>query len=122
MNQTIFQLAAAAAQVTTLLGTNPTRFFPFGEANEQTPRPYAVYQTVFGSPDNLLNAVPESDSIGIQVDAYALTGSQASAVAKALRDAFEPHGYVTAYNGDFRETDTRLYRSSFTVEFIQSRN
>lgn len=117
----MLRLAAASPVVTTMLGSVPTRFYPFGEAEESTPRPYAVWQLVSGSPENLLNEVPVEDAFSIQVDAYALTGTEASAVAKALRDAFEPHGYVTAYNGDFKESDTRLYRSSFTVEFIQPR-
>jgi len=122
VSPTPFQLALASATVTALLGTGPTRFYPFGEAEEGVAKPYAVWQLVYGSPANVLDQVPVEDAFGIQVDAYALTGSEAAAVAKALRDAFEPHGYVTAYNGDFREADTRLYRSSFTVEFIQPRN
>jgi hypothetical protein len=117
----IFQYAAASAAVTALLGANPVRFFPFGEADEGVAKPYAVWQLVYGSPENLLNEVPKEDTYGIQIDAYALTGTQASAVAKALRAALEPYGYVTAYNGDFREADTRLFRSSFTVEFLQPR-
>lgn len=122
MSVKLYEYAAASLAVTTLLGVNPVRFYPFGEAEEGVVSPYAVWQLVGGSPENLLNEIPREDAFSVQVDAYAATGSVASAVAKALRESFEPHGYVTAYNGDFREAETRLFRSSFTVEFLQSRN
>src|SRR5690606_23122926 len=61
--------------------------------------------------------LPDSDNVGIQVDAYATTATAARDVGVALRDAFEPYGYVVAYNGEDRDTATGLYRFGFTVEF-----
>lgn len=121
MNPPIFELAAESEAVTDLLGSNPLRFYLFGEADQKTPRPYAVWQTVSGSPENLLNETPKGDSWGVQIDAYALTATAARDVGEALRDAFEPAGYVVAWNGEYREPDTKLYRYSFTVEFMTSR-
>lgn len=122
MTPLIFAYAAGSSAVTALLGSAPVRFFEFGEAEEQKPAtPYAVWQTVYGTPENLLNETPRADSWGVQVDSYAKTSSQARAVAKALRDAVEPHGYVVSWNGESHELDTRLYRYSFTVEFLDAR-
>lgn len=121
MNPPIFQTAAAASAVTNLLGSDPVRFYLFGEADEKTQKPYAVWQTVYGSPENRLAGAPDSDRWGVQIDAYAQSAASARNVAKALRDALEPSGYVVAWNGEHREPDTKLYRYSFTVEFMTSR-
>lgn len=117
-----FRIAAEDLAVTALLGTAPVRLYPFGEAESTVVKPYAVWQTVYGSPFNLLNEVPREDHWGVQIDCYALTIVGAHAVAKVLREAYEPHGYVVSYNSEFRESDTRLYRVSFTVEFHTSRS
>lgn len=117
----VFTIAVADAAVTALLGSNPTRLWPFGEAPQDEDRPYAVHQLIYGSPENTLACVPASDLFGVQFDAYAKTVSGARSVAEALRDAYEPHAYVVAWNGEFREAATGLYRVSFTVEFHTDR-
>jgi hypothetical protein len=80
-----------------------------------------VWQLVGGSPENLLAGIPNMDATRVQVDVYADKPSKARVIAIALRDAFEPHGYVTAYNFEIREPDTRLFRFSFSVEFMTPR-
>lgn len=121
----IFTYATASTAVTTLLGSTPTRFWPFGSAPQKGQpgygEPYAVWQLVYGNPANYLGNLPDSDNTGIQVDAYATTVTQARNVMTALRDAFEPHGYVVAYNGEDRDAPSGLYRASFTVEFWTDR-
>lgn len=117
----IFAIAAADAGVTAALGPNPVRFWPFGLAPQDETRPYALHQLVYGSPENTLSCTPASDTFGVQVDAYAKNVTAARAVAAALRDAFEPHAYITAWNGESWEPATGLYRVSFTVEFQTDR-
>lgn len=117
----VYQLATASPDVLALLGTTPTRFYPFGEAEEGVETPYAVWQLVYGSPYNLLGDAPREDSFGIQIDCYADTGDDASELSDALRESFEGDGYVVAFNGEWREADTRLFRVSFTVAFISAR-
>ena len=118
----IFQWVVADATCKTLLGTSPTRFWPFGHARQNETRPYAVHQLVYGAPDNTLACVPQSDSFGLQIDAYALTATSAHAVADAVSAALESHGYVVAWGGEFFEPDTRLYRVMFTFEVIEDRS
>ena len=117
----IFQLASTSVAVTAALGSNPTRFWPFGQAPQDEARPYAVHQLVYGSPVNTLGCVPEADNYGVQVDVYAKTVTAARSATQALRDAFEPHGHIVAWNGEFWEPATGLYRISFTVEFWTDR-
>lgn len=113
----IFTYATSSPPVLSVLGTTPTRFWPFGQAPQNETRPYAVHQLVYGTPENTMSCTPETDLFAVQVDAYAKTVSAARGVAEALRDAFEPHGHVVAWNGESWEQATGLYRVSFTVEF-----
>lgn len=127
MQPPIARVVADSAAVKAVLGTNPVRFWSFGEAPRNadgtpaTGTPYAVWQTVYGTPDNMLACVPSSDSWGTQVDVYAGTPQQARSVAKVLRDAFEPEAYVVSWNGESIDDPTRLYRYSFTVEWLTDR-
>lgn len=120
MSVPIFSLAASSSDVVVLLGS-PLRFFMFGEAEQGTEKPYAVWQQVYGTPENKLAGTPDYDLYGVQVDVYAMSASSAREVAMALRDAVEPEGYIVDWSGESRDFDTRLYRFSFTVEFMTSR-
>lgn len=119
----IFARANADATVRSLLKAagGALRFYLFGEADQKTVRPYAVWQTVGGSPENYINQTPDADDWATQVDVYALTPESARQIAFALIGAFEPAAYVTSYNGEYREAETRLYRFSFTVDWITHR-
>ena len=111
----IFQVIAAVPAVTALLGTGPVRFWPFGEGEEDAPRPYAVWQTITGNAENYLDQVPDSDAYTLQVDVYADSAASVRDAARALRDAIEPHAHIVAWRGESREPDTKLYRYSFDV-------
>ena len=118
-----FAIAVANSGVTAVLGTSPTRLWPFGHVPQNEVRPYAVHQLVYGNPDNSLSCVPTEDNYGLQFDAYAKTVTDARNVAAALRDAYEAtYNQVVAWNGEFWEQATGLYRVSFTVEFWTERS
>lgn len=119
----IFSIATGSGAVTALLGSNPTRFYPFSSAPQNETRPYAVHQLIYGNPDNSLSCIPSEDLYGIQVDAYAQTATAAREVAAALRDAFEAsYNHVVAWNGEEKDIPTGLYRVSMTVEFWTERS
>lgn len=120
MNPPIFTIVKAAAAVTAILGSDPVRFFPFGQAPDEVEMPYAVWQTVSGSPENCLSGVPSIDDWVVQVDVYAEKGSDARTAAEALRDAIEPEAYITAWRGE-RKEDDNIFRYSFDVEFLTER-
>lgn len=115
----IFAVCSADPGVVALLGPNPdTRIFSFGEAPEDTIKPYAVWQHISGDPENYLAGRPDADGFSLQVDVYAPTGTAARNIAKAIRDAIELKAYVTSWNGESRDPETKLYRYSFDVDWI----
>lgn len=117
----IFTICAADAGVTALLGTAPVRLFPFGEAPPDVARPYAVWQTIAGYPENLLADLPEDDFYSVQVDVYAASSDDALDAAQALRDALEPETYITSWGNTGRDSETEDYRYTFGVDFIENR-
>ncbi|WP_443690418.1 tail completion protein gp17 [Pseudomonas sp.] len=117
----IFAVCAADAGVTALLGTSPTRLYPFGEAPQDTVNPYAVWQMITGSPENYLAGRPDVDDFTLQVDAYAPTGSQVRAIAAAIRDAIELQAYIIRWGGESRDPQTKTYRYSFDVDWLVPR-
>lgn len=116
----IYEVAKDDAAVKAVFG-NPPRLYLFGEAPPNVAKPYGVWQQLYGSPENFLGQRPDMDSFGTQVDVYAGTAAAARGAAKALVDALEVSAYVTAWNGESRDPETRDYRFSFTVEFMEPR-
>lgn len=117
----IFQVVSQEAGVQALLGINPVRVFPFGEAPETVALPYAVWQTISGGPENYVGNLPDADSFIVQVDVYAASPTSARAAAVALRDALEAAAYITGWRGESRDFETKRYRFSFDVEFLTLR-
>lgn len=117
MQPPIFPVCAADPAVTAVLGTNPTRLFPFGEAPQGVAKPYAVWRHIGGSPENYLGQRPDVDSFGIQVDVYASTGSDATAVATAIRDAIEDKAYVVRWGAQDTDPDTGSRHISFDIDW-----
>lgn len=113
---------AADTSVQSLLGDGTIlRLYPFGEARQREVYPYAVWKTVYGQPENYLSGRPDVDSFGTQIDVYAATWRSARQVADALQAAIEGVAYVTAYNGEMRDGETKAFRVSFTVDWITNR-
>lgn len=121
----VYQIAKDSAAVVSLLG-NPPRLYLAGHAQQNGPRPYATWQTIYGTPENSLSCPPDMDMFGVQIDCWGgksggtpdFGARTARDVAAALRDAFEESfNHVIAWNGEDWESNTGLYRVSFTVEF-----
>ena len=116
-----FALCEASSQVKAIFGNSP-RIYPHGIADQNTPKPYAVFQIITGSPENYLGERPDIDAFDVQVDTYATTVQVAANGAKAIRDAVEGSAYVTAWRGQFKDPDTSLLRYSFEVSFLTPRS
>lgn len=116
-----FEIAVAASAVRTLLGSNPTRIYAFGEAPQGVVSPYVVWQDIAGNPFNSLSDLPNTDRFNIQINVYAASVSQARNVAKALRDSLEPHAYVTAWRGTHTDPETNKRVFMFDVSWIVPR-
>lgn len=125
----VFPTVNASSTVRTLLGPNPVRFYQFGQ-NDQQPvvYPYAVWQRIYGNPNNFLGDVPDSDNYTLQIDVYVAPTQQNGAtkareIAAALRDALEAPltSYVTQWLGESRDPETKAYRFSFQNEWLVAR-
>lgn len=117
----IFSVCARSPVVSALLGSSPTRLYPFGMQTDDVTYPYVVWQNIGGEPENYLNQRPDADTYSLQVDAYADTPDEVIAVAQAVRDAIEPHALITRWGGQSRDSETLRYRYSFDVEWIVTR-
>ncbi|RMV77775.1 DUF3168 domain-containing protein, partial [Pseudomonas amygdali] len=84
-------------------------------------KPYAVWQVITGSPENYLAGRPDIDGFTLQVDVYAATGAQARAVTDAISHAIELKAYVVRWGGESKDTETKLYRSSFDIDWLVPR-
>lgn len=117
----LFPIITADADCRRLLGTKPTRFYPFINAPQNGSKPYAVWQITNGEPYNQLNYQAAADSYAVQIDVYAQSIDQSRAIAKAIRVALsqDPRNTITRWAMEDFETDTKLYRVSFDVDFIQ---
>lgn len=119
----LFPAVAANAPCVALLkaGTGPVRFYQFGLAPQNVVKPYAVWQRIFGAPENYLGQMPDIDSFSLQIDAYASSADQVRTVAAALRDALEPVGYITNWLGESIDPATGNYRFSFSMDALVPR-
>lgn len=123
MYPNIFPTIAASSAVKALIGSNPVRFYQFGQNDKQpVTYPYAVWQRIGGSPENYMDQVPDIDDYSVQVDVYVSAAQQNGAakareIAAALRDAIEPVAHITAWLGESRDPDTQSYRFGFITEW-----
>lgn len=118
MGPPIFAVCSADAGCVALLGSDPFRLYPAGDAPQFVEEPFATWQVISGSPENYLATRPDLDSFRVQVDAYGHTLAQAREIARAIRTAVETVAHVVALRSETREFDTRLYRFSFDVEWF----
>ena len=119
MGPALFELCSGDPALQALLGTSPFRMFPAGDAPQDVSRPYVAWQTVGGAPENYLATNPDIDQHLIQVDVYSPDLAQGRAIARAIRDVVQQRCHVTAFRGESREVDTRLYRVSFDLTWYE---
>lgn len=119
----IFETCAADGGVVALLGESggALRLYPAGAAPQGATKPYAVWQSLTGGPENYLGGRPDIDRHVLQIDAYAETLTAARAIAEALEEAVELVAHVTGFRGEEKDPETALYRVGFEVEWYVAR-
>lgn len=122
MNTPFYTVCKADPTVQSLLGGPEPRIYPFGQAPQDVTKPYVVYQVIGGAPLNYLSCRPTADHTVLQVDAYGITSQSAAAVASAIRYAIELQSFLLAYRGDMRDEETKLYRTGFDVDWLETRD
>lgn len=122
MDWPIFTLLAANASITALVGTNPVRVWedtvPDDLADQ---RPYIVWGTVGGAPENYMGDLPGIDSARLQVDVYSTTKAQARALAKLVRNTLESSMHMIGTPISLYEPDTKLHRYLLEFQIWQNR-
>ena len=116
----LFETVVADASVQVIFGTTPTRVYPV-EAPPGAEYPYAVFKTIFGTPENSLNDIPDIDQWVVQVEVFSDSIGDLRSAAKKLRDALEPVSHITSWSGEERDFKTKAFVYSFTVEFWTNR-
>lgn len=82
--------------------------------------PYVTWQVISLVPENMLAGPPEFDRTLTQVDVWAPSAEGARALARQIRSALEPHGYVTAWREQApADPDALLYRASIDFSAIE---
>lgn len=122
MDVPFYTVCKADPTVRSLLGGTEPRIYPFGAAPQSVVKPYVVYQWIGGNPFNTLSCRPKEDRAVLQVDVYGLTTQSSTAVAKVIRYAIELQSFILAYRGEMRDEETKLYRTSFDVDWIVPRD
>lgn len=131
MGPPLFATLFASSAVKAIFGSAPLRVYAFGTAPAKGETgysvPYAVFQTITGSPENYLNEAPDLDAWRVQIDVYAAETSPGNGLAnartgaKAIRNAVEAVAYVASFNGEGKDEATGLFRYSFDVSFQTNR-
>lgn len=120
----IFPILSANSAVTALVGAGVNcRVYPFGEGPSPAAYPYVTWQLVAGTPEQYLGDRPDIDDVRVQIDCWGdgrvgQGGARSvNAVADAVRNALEPHGYMVDFGSTERDPDTVSYRYRMDFEF-----
>lgn len=114
----IFKICSASADLVALIGANPTRLYPFGQAPQGVLKPYVVWQEIAGNPFNFLDQVPGTDKYNIQLTVYDGPQGDVNSVVKALAKAIEPVAHITAWLGSGTDPVTKNLYRHFAVTWI----
>ena len=113
------QVLKAAPAVYALIGD---RVYRHGAAVQGAALPYVTWFLVSGDPELNLSENPLVDKCTIQVDCFDPTDSGIEALAKAVRDAIEPHACLVSVPIDDRDSPaTKLYRVALQFDWWLNR-
>lgn len=116
----VFVTLKASQDVKNIVGTNPPRIWPHGEAPQDGEKPYITWQEII-VPENTLSETPTMDRASVQIDCWHQTSAGITLLARAVRDAIEPVAHMTVAPIDQREPETRLYRRTMQFDFFMPR-
>ncbi|NIG13018.1 DUF3168 domain-containing protein [Pantoea sp. Al-1710] len=114
----VFETLFKSADLLALLGPTVMRLYEFGNKPVVPTYPYATYQNYAGDAQQFLGNLPDVDSYSIQFDIYSKDASSLRSIALAMRDAIEPHAYITRWGMQGIDDDSKCYRYSFDVDWM----
>lgn len=117
----VFTILNADNAVKALLGSNPLRVFPWGEAPPDVQVPYATYGVFNANPQNTMDGVPQVDILGTQIDVWGKTVDSVKNCAVAIRNALETQAHMVGIDNSQRDPETKLFRSRMDFDFFTNR-
>lgn len=109
------------SEMAALVGSDPARVYRHGRAPQDTSAAYVTWQVVAGVPENTLSDLPGHDRLTIQLDCFSQSDAGVEALARAVRDALEPHAHMTGVPVNEREAATKLFRISLQFDYWLAR-
>ena len=110
----VYSTLMANSDVTAIVGN---RIFPAGNIPQGQPVPAVTWQSIAGTPQNLLSEAPPVDNQRVQIDCWATTLVVADDLGSKVRAALQTKGYCISINGHDYDADAKWYRSSFDFSF-----
>jgi Protein of unknown function (DUF3168) len=117
----IYATLLASSAVTSIIGSAPARAYRHNSVPTTVAAPYVSWFFIGIDPENTLSEVPGMDRVAVQVNCWHATDGGVEALARAVRDAIEPHAHVTQINLDARDAQTRLYQIALQADWFLSR-
>lgn len=113
----VFPILNGNSAVKALLGSQPLRVYPWGQAPQNVARPYVTYGVYNGQPENQLDPTPQIDNIGTQIDIWGDSAKSCHDCFVAIRDALEPLAHMTTYQAQEKDSETQLFRARMEFDF-----
>src|SRR5690606_20062643 len=88
----VYPLLAGNTEVAGFVGS---RIYRHGRAPQNVHRPYITWSVASMAPENTLSEMPIVDHFSVQVDCWSDNDQQVEDLARAVRDAIEPHAVMT---------------------------
>lgn len=117
----VFQALKANADVKNIVGTNPPRIYRHDDVPQGEQRPYVSWFIVGAMPENNLSDLPPCDRYMVQVDCWHADDAGIENLARACRDAIEPHAHMTSIPINERDTETRLFHIALQFDWWHGR-
>lgn len=83
--------------------------------------PYIVWGLLSATPELTTQRRAPADRCSISVDVFARDESEREALTAAARHALEPHGHILTIQSLGKDTETRLWRMTFDMDWFITR-
>lgn len=118
----VFPLLSSSSAVRAIIGTPPDmRAYedtaPQRSDGKLQPRPYLVWGTAGGAPENYLDGVPGIDAGRIVLDVFADDAATRRQLVVAIQAAIEPRAHMITVPITTYEPDTKLFRAVMDFQF-----
>ena len=101
-----------------VLFSGAPRVYRHGYVPQGTARPYITWAVPNLVPENTLSELPTMDRSTVQVDVWCEQDALTLQIAKAVRDAIEPHAHLTSQPFDGWDPESKCYRMALQFDWF----